>query len=107
MTYEIAVEGRQLRVDLVRQSYWIVRYRDADGTQQEASRILDGDTLHGRLRLRADGYHPIDDIPVSQVDMIRPLSFEHGTSDHPLPLDRVDFLALGREWKIANIVLPR
>lgn len=106
VTYDLVVQGQKLRIDLVRQSFWVIRYRDADGTLQESSRILDGDSLHDRVILTDKGYHPLDDVPMSEIVMSRPLVFEHSTSDHPLPLDRIDFLALGREWKVSHIDFP-
>ena len=106
-TYDLVVQGQKLRIDLVRQTYWVVRYRDANGSVHESSRVLDGDTFHDRLDLQSAGYHPLDDVPISQIEMSRPLSFEHSTSDHPLPLDRIDFLGLGREWKVSRIDMPQ
>lgn len=101
VTYEIEVEGRVLRLDLVRQSYWELRYRGKDGKPRETSTALDFDTLNGLLRVTDKGLDPVDELPQAEV-ALEPRVVLHPGAPR-LRLEDVDGLAVGREWKIAEI----
>lgn len=111
-SYELDLDGRTLRVDLVRQAYWDIYYRLDDGSVVRDGHILDHDSLNGYITVTSAGFSP-DSVPQSLIDAL-PLRLEHprwcvlqpdGTP-RALPLDRIVYLAIGREWKIGNLVLP-
>ncbi|MGE3174526.1 MAG: hypothetical protein AB7O97_17985 [Planctomycetota bacterium] len=101
VSYELEVEGHRLRIDLVRESYWEVRYRDPAGEVRETSRGLD-DTLNGLVQVMADGEDPAEGTPRSRL-LAAVRGVEHPYIDR-LRLEDVDLLAIGREWKISDLV---
>lgn len=103
-TYAIEVEGKVLTIDLVRQSYWEVRYRAADGTEKHPGATLDFDSLNGLVAVAKAADDP-DGMPQASV-AVAPLRFVLPGQDE-LRLAEVDAVAVGREWKIANIALPQ
>lgn len=105
VTYVVEAEGHQVTIDLVRQSYYEVRYRDATGLVRHPGKVLDGDTLNGRLAVKDAGRDPIDDTPRSRIE-VAALTIDHAGTE-PLRVEDVDALTIGREWKIADIKLPQ
>jgi len=105
VTYAIEVEGRTLQIDLVRETYWLVRYRDQEGKQSAPGGTLEGDTLNGVVQVSPAEPDP-DERPQSRITLLHPLLVPHAGLD-TLRLDDVDQITLGREWKIANIVSPQ
>lgn len=104
VTYAIEIEGRVLHIDLVRQSFWEVRYRAPDGSPRETSRNLDFASLNGFVAVTPQPEDPADGTPRSRV-MLRPLEVEHPATK-ALRLEDVDSVTVGREWKIAAIGGP-
>ena len=105
VTYAIEVDGRTLQIDLVRETFWVVRYRDQDGKQSAPGGTLEGDTLNGVVQI-SPAEPDADERPQSRIALLRPLLVPHAGRD-TLRLDDVDEIKLGREWKIADIVSPR
>jgi len=109
VTYELDLYGKTLRVDLVRLAYRSVRYRDDDGQLQSAESNLE-DTLNGRIRTEPAGREP--DGPDQSRIVVEPWVVVHPyyiarSEQDALPLDRIDFVGIGRQWKIANLVPPQ
>lgn len=102
VSYELVVEGQALRIDLVRQSYWELRYRGRDGRPRETSTALDHDTLNGVVRVTDKGLDPVDELPQAEIALEPRVVLHPGTPK--LRLEDVDELTVGREWKIAEIV---
>ncbi|MEQ1633317.1 MAG: hypothetical protein ABL997_13150 [Planctomycetota bacterium] len=101
VTYLVATEGVTIRIDLVRQSFWELQYRGRDGKPRETSAALDFDTLNGLLRVEAAEPDPEDDLPQARIALEPRLVMHPGSPS--LQLSDVDRLAVGREWKIAEI----
>lgn len=109
VTYAIEVEGRTLEIDLVRETYWHVRYHNPDGTQTTPGATLEGDTLNGAVQISPagpDDKPDPDERPQSRITLARPLLVPHGGRE-TLRLDDVDEIKFGREWKIANFRAPQ
>ncbi|MBK8101269.1 MAG: hypothetical protein IPK26_29660 [Planctomycetes bacterium] len=96
--FEFSVHGVQLRVALVRQNYWDVRYRRPDGSQGTTGAYVS--SLHGLLHATT---------PDNQQDRSR-LTFEPVAFDHDgmatATVEQIDAVAFGRDWKIASIESP-
>jgi hypothetical protein len=117
-SFEIEANGKQVRLDLVRQSYTRILYEEPpppgetarEETAQErmarqsilveAGEVLPHDSWNGRAVVlhAADG--PFGDRR-STVDL-EPILFEHGAISK-LSLEQLHLVALGREWKIDRI----
>jgi hypothetical protein len=104
VTYEFDLDGAPLRVHLARQTFWEIRYRTAAGLPKVVGEYLDP-TLNGHLRVEPAG---VDDEgePMSAVRLDQPVRFVHPGSAQ-VPLELFDRLTIGREWKIADLVLPQ
>jgi hypothetical protein len=116
-SFEIEANGKQVRLDLVRQSYTRVVYeapptppKPGDPAPQspqrpqsvllEAGEVLQHDSWNGRaVVLHADPNY--EGTGRSTVDL-DPIMFEHGALGN-VPLEQLHLVALGREWKIDHI----
>lgn len=101
VSYELDLDGRILRIDLVRQAYWRVRYQKPDGREGEDGRNLAHDSLNGFARIEAAGLDPLDGEPQSRI-LLDPLTVVHPSADQ-LELEQVQEVTLAREWKIDAI----
>ncbi len=104
VSYVVEAEGHPIRIDLIRQSYQEIRYRDGAGQTQRPGAVFDGDTFNGHLQIRDAGRDPIDDVPQSRLELHSVLIPHPGVET--LRIDDVDAVILSREWKVANITLP-
>jgi hypothetical protein len=104
VTYEFDLDGSPLRVHLARQTFWEVRYRTAAGLPKDPGGYLDP-TLNGHLVVEPAGFDDEGE-PMSMVRLDKPVRFVHPASAQ-VPLEQFDRLTIGREWKIADLVLPQ
>lgn len=108
-TFVLDVEGRSLRIDLVRESYWELAYRrppeptsagapPPQGTLGEARRRLVSWNTLARIE-------PIDDPDHDRSRIVlEPVAFEHDGMVE-VPLESIERVALVRRWKVANLRL--
>lgn len=105
VTYRLEAYGQVLRVDLVRQVFYEVRWRDPDGVLFEPGRVLYHDSLNGLVTVRFDTLDELDGA-FSVADVL-PIRFGHPPlgpgGEEPPRLDWIEHVAVGREWKIANL----
>ena len=100
----VAVEGQRLRLDLVRQTYWELRYRrpgsDLTPAQREArvGRRLDG--LADAVRIELDVEAEDDRSSVS----LTPQSAAHFGVDE-IPVENVEALGVFHQWKVRKLTL--
>lgn len=106
-TFVLDVEGRSLRIDLVRESFWELAYRrppepipgettPAQGTLGEARRRLVSWNTLARIE-------PIDDPDHDRSRIVlEPVPFEHEGMPE-VPLESIERVGLVRRWKIANL----
>jgi len=103
-SYDFDLSGKPLRVVLVRQTYWEVVYQLDDGTVAEDGAFLDHDSMVGRAEVEP-AEPDIDGVPQSRVDLL-PLLFTHPRL-RSVSIDRILRVAVGREWKIADLAMPQ
>ena len=99
--FELEVEGYSVRIDLVRETYWELRYRGADGRIRETSSLLDDSAVASTVRVAAAPPDPVDDLPQAEVALAPRVAMHPGSA--ALDAKSVERLAMGREWKIANL----
>ncbi len=93
-TFVVAVEGHDVRIDLVRQPYWSVQFAAADGTAKEAGGFLR--TLNGNARIQ-----PADEDEASRLTL-DPIVFPHEGSEQ-VTVDQLIRAEIGCEWKVDRI----
>jgi hypothetical protein len=105
VTYELDVDGSPLRIVLARVHFLEIVYRTADGVPREASRYLDA-TLSGHLRVDATDppRYDEDGNPIAILRLEQPVEFAHAGDG--VRLDQLDRFAIGRQWKIADVITP-
>lgn len=104
-TFDLEIEGYDLHVGLVRQSYWLVHYLWPDGTVQEKSMLVP--SLAPALQLQEpddDGYVRIRFLNPAGAD--GPEYRLHSKFDGP-GLEQVVGVEFGQEWKISELSIPR
>jgi len=96
------VEGRQVDIHLVRQSYWELRYQrtaammgqESDGPPGEGGEPIGSFAGFARIETMGDAER-------SRIS-IGPLTFYHDGIT-AVPLDALDHVALTRRWKVADL----
>ena len=101
-SYNLDVDGSSLQIDLVRQSYVQVVYQLQDGTVVDGGHSLPRDAWTGAASIEAKGFDP-DSNPQSAVDLL-PIVFAHPRY-RELTTDQLQSVAIGREWKISNLIV--
>jgi hypothetical protein len=101
-TYVLEARSKKVQVRLARQTFVQVVYELPDGTTAETGGVLPDDSWNGRAKIEP-GKPLADGTFTSRVDLTR-LSIEHGAIPS-LTIDRLDLVALGREWKIDDILV--
>ncbi len=99
-TFELDVEGNRLVIDVVRQSFWEIRYRRANGTQGDDGAPIASWAPYATLTPVAG-----TDIETSELHLA-PRRFEHEGLE-TLQLDQLEHVALTRRWKVASIRMPQ
>ena len=100
----VAVEGQRLRIDLVRQTYWELRYRRPGrelSPEQREARV-------GRRLERADGAVAIEldvdaDSDRSRVALLPQLVAHFGVDE--IPVENVESVAFFHAWKVRRLTL--
>ena len=104
-SFAIEAEGVIVRIDLVRESFWELRYLGADGKPRETSTRLDPSQADAMLRTSEAEPDPIDDLPQSNVSIHPRVTVHPGTA--ALRPGSIERLGIGREWKIQAIAVSQ
>ncbi|MCR9245480.1 MAG: hypothetical protein NXI31_10640 [bacterium] len=99
-TFELDVEGRTLRIDLVRESFRELQYRRPDGTPGNAREQLASWNAAARVVGVED-----PEFDVSRF-VFEPFEFEHEGLD-AIPLATIERVGLVRLWKVSGLQLPQ
>jgi hypothetical protein len=113
-TFVLDVEGRTLRIDLVRESFWEIAYRRPPEPKSDGS--APAPTAQGTLgeqRRRVTSWNtlariePLDDPDrdLSRI-VLEPVQFEH-EGQVAVPLESIERVGLVRRWKIANLAMQQ
>lgn len=98
-TFELAVEGRKLRIDVVRESTLTLTYWNPvlKQTQRIARQVVSWNTLASITGLD----HADQDLSKFEL---KPVQFEHEGLPE-VPLEHVQNVALQRSWKVSGITM--
>lgn len=103
--FVLEVEGVRITLDVVRESYWELRYLGADGRVRESSTRLDEATYRSLVRAEEVEPDPVDDLPQARVGVAGRVAVHPGAA--ALDVAAVERLEVGREWKIAAIAAQK
>ena len=95
-TVTVDVEGRRVEVDLEREARWEVRFRLANGTEQEQGAVVP--SFAGNARVEA-----VDDPNEDRSRLLLlPIDLYHD-NQALLPLEAIEHAALTHQWKVADV----
>ncbi len=103
-SYTLEVEGQRMTVQLVRNSYAMVRFR-LQGEDRVVDRYLSGNTLATVASLEAMEPDEIDLVPRSRIQL-HPILFEHPGVER-IGVEQIDLVGYGRDWKIDDLRIHR